>query len=526
MRSAKYILSVILLLFTLGWSLWYVFAGFGNPMDPFYWLHRYQIMEDGWMSVGTILTGGALVRLFGAHLLPLRLVGWLCTTIAILVPYCALLNREQRLNNLHWLAVAYGLMGYGAFQEFSPGTITVLLLSLIWVCAAKSEKISLKYDIPAAILAGIAVAVRFPNILVMLVLLPLWRKKSLWLLPIAVASAGLIYLLGHFFVTPAYMDSSMGSHGIDAMITKLWENGGKVIGYALLWLGVWTIGQWAAKKEVVNQKFAWHSRLIEIINRHLPIVMGVLMGALLCYYITYVPVVHQWYNYDVTYLVSVGCIVLALLANHRLLIGAALLIVATLGTDTAWLKLFPAVLCLLPIAATSYEKEMRQYLFPALIGLTAAVMMRFSVNSIGDYNLRHCDVVSTVTPFEHIAIRSVDEQRIAQYKADYDSLLTEHTYPVLAFGQDMHQIRSVTGCEAARYNEFWSNIFDSVYTAKYREIIVSEHPVVFCSFSPRFRTKAVYKDKHSALEEMLRSEGYREIDRSKYNYMIYIPSEN
>ena len=90
----------------------------------------------------------------------------------------------------------------------------------------------------------------------------------------------------------------------------------------------------------------------------------------------------------------------------------------------------------------------------------------------------------------------------------------------------MHRMRAVTGCQAARYNEFWSNIFDSVYTAKYREIIEAERPIVFCSFAPNFKSKPTYKDRHSALEEMLRAEGYREIDRSKYKYMIYIPSEN
>ena len=138
MRSAKLILSISLLAFTLSWLLWYVFAGYGNPMDPFYWLYKYQSLESGWMSVGTILTGGALVRLFGAQLLPLRIAGWACVVAAIVLPYCALLNREQRLNNLHWLALAFGLMGYGAFQEFSPGTLTVLLLSAIWVSATKS----------------------------------------------------------------------------------------------------------------------------------------------------------------------------------------------------------------------------------------------------------------------------------------------------------------------------------------------------------------------------------------------------
>ena len=89
----------------------------------------------------------------------------------------------------------------------------------------------------------------------------------------------------------------------------------------------------------------------------------------------------------------------------------------------------------------------------------------------------------------------------------------------------MHRIRAVTGCQAARFNEFWSNIFDSVYTVKYREIIQAERPIVFCSFSPKFKTKKTYKDKQSALEQMLRAEGYREIDRSEYKYMIYIPDD-
>ena len=519
MRSAKYILSVGLLGFTLAWSLWYVFAGYGNPMDPFYWLYKYQSLESGWMSIGTILTGGALVRLFGAQLLPLRLAAWLTVVAAIVLPYCALLNREQRLNNLHWLALAFGLMGYGAFQEFSPGTLTVLLLSAIWVCTAKSLHIThYTLHIITALLAGIAVSVRFPNILVLLVLIPLWRKRALWLVPIAAASAGVVYLLGYWFVTPAYMDAAMGSHALGDMITKLWENGGKVLGYALIWLGVWCVGQF----EIKNLKS-------KILNEHWHIIIGVIMGLVLCYYVTFVPKIHQWYNIDLTYMISVGCIFWALMTRRReLAIGVAVLVVATLGTDTGWLKLFPSAVCLLSVAATRYEQPMRQFLYPALLGFTAAVMMRFSVNCIGDYNLRHCTVGATIAPYEHIDIRPVDEAQLRQYKADYDSLtITYNQSPItiIALGQDMHRIRAVTGCQAARFNEFWSNIFDSVYTAKYREIIQAERPIVFCSFSPKFKTKKTYKDKQSALEQMLRAEGYREIDRSEYKYMIYIPSE-
>lgn len=87
-------------------------------------------------------------------------------------------------------------------------------------------------------------------------------------------------------------------------------------------------------------------------------------------------------------------------------------------------------------------------------------------------------------------------------------------------------MRAVTGCEAARFNEFWSNIYDSVYTAKYREIIGTERPIVFCSYSPQFKTKPTYQDQQSCFEHMLRDEGYQVLDRSPYKYMIYIPSEN
>lgn len=500
MRSYRYIFSIILLLFTLGWSLWYVFAGFGNPQDPLYWLYKYEHLEGGWMTVGTLLTGGLFVRLFGVHLLPLRIFGWLCTTAAIALPYCALQDREGRRDNLHWLALAFGLMGYGAFQEFSPGTLSVLLLSLLWVTQSP-------------IVLGLAVAVRFPNILALLVLLPLWKKKSLWKVPVAVFTAGVIYLLGAFLLTPAPMDPAMSSHGIGDMIVKLWENGGKAAGYALMWLGV------VAIPLITNYR-------LPITKYQFPI-LGIIVGAMLFYYVSYATPVHQWYNIDLTYFISVGCLMLAVLTKRKeLLFGAAICVVASLGTDTAWLKLFPVSLCLLPVAAGTYEPKMRTYLFPVLVGLTAVTMVRFCKNSIGNYDLSKATVVSSVAPYEGIRVQENDERRMSRYKQDFDSLTTENPVRVLALGEEMHRLRAVTGCEAARYNEFWSNIFDSVYTAKYREIIREEHPIVFCSFSPSFRTKPTYKNTQSAMENMLREEGYREIDRKKYKYMIYIPTTN
>ena len=441
------------------------------------------------MAVGTLLTGGGIVRLFGAQLLPLRLAGWACVVAAIALPYCCLLTKEQRRENLHWLALAYVFMGYGAFQEFSPGTLSVLLLSALWVTQSP-------------IVLGLAIAARFPNILALLVLIPLWKKKSLWYIPIAALSAGVVYLLGYWFITPSPMDAAMTSHDLIPMVTKLWEKAGLLIGYMLMAVGV------LALKE---KKYA-----------------GYIVGALVALVALYTIKPMQWYNTDLTYMLSALIVVITVYRYPGIpkegLIGLLLLMVATLGTDTAWLKLFPAALCLLPVVAADYEVSDRRYLFTVLTIFSAVVVYRMSTNSVGQTNLTNVQTISSIAPYQGIAIRESEEQRLEQFRADYDSLSNVQCpiSNILSVGQENHLIRAVTGCEAARFNEFWSNIFDSVYTAKYREIIRTEQPIVFCSFSPQFKTKPQYKDTESAFEKMLLEEGYQPIDRSKYRYMIYV----
>ena len=367
MRFDRRIFSIGLLIAAIAWTLWFVFAGFGNHQDPLYWLYKNGHLEGGWMAVGTLLAGGAIVRLCGAQLLPLRLAGWLCTAAAIALPYCVMLNKDQRRNNLHWLAIAYLLMGYGAFQEFSPGTLSVLLLSALWVTQSP-------------VVAGLAIAARFPNILALLVLVPLWKKRSLWNIPIAAATAGAVYALGCIFATPAAVDAAMTSHEIGAMIAKLWSNGGLLIGYILLAIGAIKITDWEPKPG----------------DRKWQALLGLAVGLAITYYIATAIKPTQWYNTNLTYLLSALCIVIALTAyrtpshptgNPSFVTGIALLAVATLGTDTAWLKLFPAVLCLLPVAGAMHADGKRVSLWWMLVPVALIVMHRHCTNSIGRTDL-------------------------------------------------------------------------------------------------------------------------------------------
>ena len=518
MRQYRNVLYGILILGALAYTLWFVFAGFGNHQDPLYWLYKYETMQGGWMAAGTLLTGGLIVKLFGAQLLPLRLFGWLCVVAAILLPFFCLVPKEKRRDVYNWpiLIVTFLLMGYGAFQEFSSGTLSVLLLSAIWVTAVTNHT----SQILTAVLAGLAVTVRFPNILVLLILIPLWRKKCLLTIPVAALSAGAVYLLAYFFIIPAPLDAAMSSHDFVTMLTKLWTSGGKLAGYLLLSAGV-----------VAILSYIIHYTSNTLKSDVLRASVALALGAAFVYFIVYTIKQQQWYNTDLTYLLFALIIAITVYSyiihkTSNILIGVLLLSITSLGTDTGWLKLFPAVLCLLPVALCAYEKHWRDGLLIILLCLTTVTMWRMTTNSVGQSNLFHSSTRSSVAPYQGIAIRPVEQQFLNQYLADYDSLqspISNLQSPILALGQEMHLMRAVTGCEAAKFNEFWSNIYDSVYTAKYRAIIQAEHPIVFCSYTPQFKTKKEYKDRESRMENMLREEGYEAIDRSKYRYMIYIP---
>jgi hypothetical protein len=82
------------------------------------------------------------------------------------------------------------------------------------------------------------------------------------------------------------------------------------------------------------------------------------VGGAMLYYVFYAFAANQWYNMDQIYLISslvllVAIVLYAQRKRHTLPMSAVvfpllIMSVASLGTDMGLMKLFPALLCLLP----------------------------------------------------------------------------------------------------------------------------------------------------------------------------------
>lgn len=516
----------------LAFSLVFVFSGFGNKMDPFFWMNKYEQLDTSLMSLGTVLVGHVWMLLFGRTIASLRVLGWLCCVVAIALPYVCLLDSVQRRAHLHWLAVAYIGMGYGVFQEFSSGCMSMLLLSaliVVWVKYLEGKNLL----IPMAVLAGLATLVRLPNILAlvfvfMLLLLleykqdhsqPKWLYRPLLFLLVSGTVVAIAYGAWMLWGTPE-MSVPAGNHTLLKMLTKLVDNAWMLLAGMAVWGAIgWVLKQFGRLSSVV-----WQA------------VGAIVVAGLGMYYVSCAFTTTQWYNEAIHYFVASGVLALAVWLTveaivakrwrEALVISSSMLVmmVVPMGSDTGWLKLFPAVLCLLPWWAAQYSRWPGRGVMwmPVLVGVGCMLLSVYTHNSIGGCTTFGQKEWGDVDILRYTRIGPVQNERVRAVVADYAKYSRQGE--VYMLGEDMHLFRALTHAPSPYKNEFWSNIYDPVYTKWYRELVKQKRPIFFVSYTPTFMLhKDTDKYKESKIEIMLREEGYRTVDRSEEKYMIYLP---
>lgn len=526
------VLQMLMLVSALAYTFVFVVSGFGNKMDPYFWFSKFESMDTSLMTLGTVATGYVWLRIVGRTIFALRLLGWLCAVVAIALPYVCLLDGAQRRANLHWLTATYILMGYGVFQEFSPGALSMLLLSVLivlWVKSLSTER----YVWPIAIVAGLAVLVRLPNVLVLPLLGGAWAMIG-WnrsytcahtarIIGVLLTVSGAVVMTGYglwWWLGYQEMSTPQANHTIVKMLTGLWNNGWLL----LVGMSVWGVIGWCihSLRSVESPIMRW--------------IGAICAGALLVYGMYFAIAPHQWYNTNLHYFVSSAVLALGswLVADglqrkrkrQVLIVSVSMMImmIVPMGSDTAWLKLFPAVLCLLPWWAAAYwnREGVDKLWIPVLVAVSGMCACYYTTNSIGNCTTFGTKEWGRVDLLRLTRVGPLQNERMDKVVADYATYRKQGK--VYMLGEDMHLFRALTHAEPPYKHEFWSNIYDPVYTKWYRELVEKEHPILFVSYTPTFmlhKDKDRYKE--SMLENMLREEGYREVDRSAQKYMIYLP---
>lgn len=528
------ILRYGLLVFALAYTFVFVIAGFGNHMDPFYWMGLCKEHSMSFMTIGTIALGHAWIQMFGASVITMRLLAWILTLVAMAIPYICLLDKEQRIRNLHWLAICYCLLGYGVFQEYSAGTLSVFLFSIlatVWVLYLRNERWI--YMLP--IITAMAISARFPNVVVLLflgILLPIYgatnhKLVKKILIDESIFIFGSILILGGLYAIlgvdmswasfeEVFSSHASGVHALDSMINALVIKSGSLLFYTTIWIVLGFIVFFILRLK--NEWLRWLSVLV----------LAGLMGIFLKFSFS----LKDWYNANLHYFLSSATIALALyvivqaskeknwfslfIVISLLLIGC----VVPLGSDTAWLKLFPIYLCFIPVLIGLCVKPINKerYLYPMLIVFCGYVMVTYCFNPIGSKSLFQGKVFGSQPLFHYVFIPQSTDDYLNQVAADYAEFGKDGN--TIAVGDGAHLCAQLTGAQTLQQFGFWSNIDDSIYVSKVSLYVEEKRPVVFCLHTPKF----VYQDENigdSMLEDKLCKLGYEIIDRSSDCYMIY-----
>lgn len=535
-RISYSIIKVLLLTCSLIYTFVFVIMGFGNHMDPFYWMELCQNPDSSsFMTMGTILVGKLWITISGDSVVSMRFLSWVITTTAIGLPYLCLLNKQQRKDNLHWLALAYFLTGYGVFQEYSAGSMSVLLMSItvvIWV----KYLINHKYIYLLPFIIAFAIFVRFPNIIVILPLTIILilngiLEKTTWRVffkdeSIIIAGTTIVLMLlyyttiSDFSINTIFLGFSQqaeGGHSLSIMVEKLIKYG-LVLIIDSLFIMVFGIILFYSNK-INNNLLKW------ILSVFYSII--ILLLAKRCFSW------NDWYNHSLHYFISSIVLTIAIYVSGKMILQKQwkeLLIVLSsvficgvvpLGSDTAWLKLFPIILCLLPVLISKYlVEENKEIAYPTIIMFCLFTMTTYCFNPIGGKSLFQGRVFGTTKLYKHIFLPEHCNDYLNKLQWDFDQYGENGN--TIAVGDGTHLFEELTKCKRYSYNNFWRDLNDEKFISFIRKEIESSHPVVFCMHTPPF----IYKDYdigQSLMEEMLTESGYNQvIDRSEDCYMIYV----
>ena len=164
------ILESFILISSITLSIFYIYHGLGNLIDQFYWFTLMKDPMDYPMTIGSFYIGKIWSYLFKESIVSFRWLKWIFEISSILLLYIVTYNKTVK-NKITILAFSILLVGSGWQNEFSPTVITNFFICLQVYLFIKYRNTNLiKYLIFLSICSSLSILIRFPNIVSVVIL--------------------------------------------------------------------------------------------------------------------------------------------------------------------------------------------------------------------------------------------------------------------------------------------------------------------------------------------------------------------
>lgn len=467
----KLFIKFIFLLSLMIYSISFCFWGRGNN-DVYFWINIYRSSEPDIMIWGTYLAAKIWCNTFGYTLLSVRILNWICNIIAFSIPVIALYRMVFfRKSILVWYGIALVFMGYGTFNEFSPYSLTFLILSFI-VTVMLAMQQSVRTSIFYGICCGFATVVRFPNVLSFVIVCSFIiingfyngssRKKVLLncflMIAFFVVTSVTIYSIGNYNMISLYSSISSvdNNHSWVNLLDGLFERSLQMFEYCAIVVLFYILSTIDFKDKVVY------------------VFIKCFIFFMMFLFLRFGLKIHFWANLNLHFMLCALTLVICckfLISSHNenqthLVFAILLMFIPAMGSDVSLLKLFPNVLIFIPVVMpymVSNKYLTLNYTSAILLFvLTAFTVFCYTQNNISKKVDNSCNTLLCMSGFHKnntmlhgILLSDEDLDFIDTLQSDVNELSDQF----ICYGNWSHYAYAVVGRAPSCNNSFfmWKN---------------------------------------------------------------------
>lgn len=484
-------IKILFLLFLFFYSVSFCFWSRGNN-DIYYWLNMYSEPCNSMLTCGTYVVARWWCDVFGYNVLSVRILSFLCNFTALTLP--ALLYHKSTFfewKNLIWYGLAVILMGYGTFNEFSPYSISFLLLSATISIILLCEH-SIKNSIILGLLSALVTLCRFPNFVIFFIVFAYiitsvyknnYSLRNVMLNLISYILSYMVLLTGFYLISgfnPLNIIESINyskdeTHTFSVLLERMGKHGFQIFSYC----GIITL---LFVLSTINIKETFFRVIIQILG---------CIGLLLTFY--YNIGLREWANWNLHYFISALCICFVLLGawmlyekNHKIsslhiVLSTFVMFVPAIGSDVSFFKLFPNVLVFLPLVGYSVQKE---YIFNMSTYAMLVMLILFSLLCYSKNNFSKCQPGDKKTfmkmcyyddnPYvlQGVCISKSDRAYIDTLLSDYTVYSSSvNNKNLIFYGDWAHYAHEITNTSAMYHSNFFMDKNDSIQLKNVFDIV-------------------------------------------------------